>query len=115
MKAFKKSLDRLIRSAKTQRDKVDANNVLVQLQRYRGAVKKNAKLSYFATGILAGINAMDVYLRLQKAQDRFDIAEKFGNDLQKLDAQVDLETARTDYREALRAVPKGLRPLHPKP
>ncbi|UXX83423.1 hypothetical protein [Roseovarius pelagicus] len=115
MKAFKSMVDGLVDRAKTAEQKIDANNVYTQLQRYRGAHKKNAALGYYANGILRGLAAMSAYERYMDADGKAAVAERFGDVGKKVDARIALEDARKDYSDARNRVPKGLRPLHPEP
>ncbi|WP_272006286.1 hypothetical protein [Roseovarius sp. ZX-A-9] len=115
MRAFKSNVDGLVDRARTSQEKVDANNVLVQLQRYKGARKQNPALAYYAHGILRGLAAMTAYERYLDADGKAAVAERFGDFNQKTDARLALEDARKAYAEARQRVPKALRPLHPKP
>ncbi len=105
LKKFKKSLDRLVNRAKTQQQKIDANNIYTQLQRYKGQ-KKNKALRTNATRILTALAALaelDRVIAAEKAFYKAKVTTKgIGDDIE---AQVDYEDAVKDYNRALKKVP----------
>lgn len=115
LRAFVHRVDKLIDGAKTQREKVEANNILVQLNRYKRAGRKHQNLAFYANGILLGRGAIRAFDRMKRAEAALAAAKKTGDDVKVFKAEQNLKEDTRRYRRAYRRVPDVFKGLHPAP
>lgn len=113
IKALGKRFERINDAAKTQKAKTDAQNLRVQLQRYKGQ-KKNKELKKNATTILDALDSLPDLERLKKAEKKYARAQRTKSAGDDVPVKVDYDDAYRAYAERLNKLPKVLRVQFPK-
>ena len=105
IKKFRRDLDKLFSNASTQQRKIDANNILTMLQRYKNQ-KKNKVLRANADRILKALAALRAHARVVVAEKAFYKAKHLTKDIgDDIEARIEYEDAVKDYNSALKKVP----------
>ncbi|MFK7941117.1 MAG: hypothetical protein AB8B82_17185 [Roseovarius sp.] len=114
LKGLAKNHKRINSAAKTQQAKTDAQNLRVQLQRYKSQ-KKNKTLKKNATIVLDALDTLPAEERLRQAEKKYAKAQRTkGNQADDLTAKDDYDTAYQDYTKRLGKLPKALRAQFPR-
>lgn len=113
LKALARHWKRINDAAKTQTQKTDAQNLRVQLQRYKSK-KANKELRKNATIVLDALDAMPAEQRLKAAEKEYAKAQRTKDQADDLTAKDNYDKAYKPYAERVKKLPKALRAQFPR-